>query len=1063
MVPYEWKLTCLFYMCLLLVFSDQSGITSKIGLCNNAPSDGLKIICSQLQNWDFEVRHHHSASTFSATWTSWTSSTEYSDSQRRWTSSSSSWSAWSSWSTWSSWSSYASHTKPGRYPGSGYETTEAGYGRPSGAIAGAPSGQQAVQSTVSCNSQPDIKATACESSSQTDMYTYRLQTQQPPLDGQRSYYAIRSDGSAGSPYSRQPAVSDAYQRPFQAPVQPLNTYQPLSGSPDSRQRTPYSQPDRPSHHGSYGATYSSSADLPGHGRQGPSISPGYDRLPGADYSSGAVAPSAGKETRTYSSTSPHSSSSSAPYRQHLVISSSAYSRPDKAGYSSQSQSNNWQPITNRGYNEDLFSMNQKTVGPPGYHSEGNGGRDYPPTDSQGTSSRSMYESGADVYQSPSSKKQSVPDSGTQHSIPGYGPSDAAYSRSPGAAYSQPRLPAQSSSSSNIVGTYTSYPRQSNLDAGYSRQPDQSYSDLRNTSLSYTISSGSRNDYSQSPDPSVRQQKLVINYPLRQQTSVTSASEAHSRPAHLRQPPPNDAGDMGRTRSGAKPKYESGNLNPNSYVARDPSNPYECMDLLCLCGYIKGVVVRSECILPSGSKLQPALRKEYRQLSSSERERFHRAIHELKRSGEYDRITHWHSHPEYSGGAHSGPAFLPWHREFLKRFEIGLRLIDPSVALPYWDSTLDDQLEQPSDTCLFTDQLMGEADAVGNVISGFASSWQTPEGKPRLRREVGLHGRLLNEEDIRIVMSQNDVSDVLAYSAPSEGCHKSRDWTCLEYSHANVLIWVGGEMFQQITSANDPLFFLHHAFVDRIWEDWRQQKQPANERSSAYPHDTEQCSSEEHFSQSAMRPFSPLRNIDGVSEAYTRDLYTYSPRPTCDLQREESCSNEFLFCDKSHGQVHCASKIRNGGNCDGFVNGERPCLHGDCINNVCISTTMMNENGVVRTRSVGSSNAQITTESVSCFNEHECCSIWSKKGECETNHEQMLKWCKASCHYCVPSYDLQDECSDRHDKCPVWAQKDECTRNPFWMHENCRSSCERCSKKRTNLCSNIRIPVGESSL
>uniref|UniRef100_A0A0M3IWB1 Uncharacterized protein n=1 Tax=Ascaris lumbricoides TaxID=6252 RepID=A0A0M3IWB1_ASCLU len=63
------------------------------------------------------------------------------------------------------------------------------------------------------------------------------------------------------------------------------------------------------------------------------------------------------------------------------------------------------------------------------------------------------------------------------------------------------------------------------------------------------------------------------------------------------------------------------------------------------------------------------------------------------------------------------------------------------------------------------------------------------------------------------------------------------------------------------------------------------------RSLAYPPDLPQCSSEDHFARSPMRPFSPLRNIDGVADRYTLHLYKYAPRPSCSRGHDQQCASE----------------------------------------------------------------------------------------------------------------------------------------------------------------------------
>ncbi|VDP41938.1 unnamed protein product [Heligmosomoides polygyrus] len=243
-----------------------------------------------------------------------------------------------------------------------------------------------------------------------------------------------------------------------------------------------------------------------------------------------------------------------------------------------------------------------------------------------------------------------------------------------------------------------------------------------------------------------------------------------------------------------------------------SSIYQCMDLPCVCTYLKGnLAPNGDCTLPNKQLLKKAVRKELRMLSDDELRRYYAAVRTLKNS-------------TVVGGAHSGPAFLPWHREFIKRYEFALRQVDPSVTLPYWDSTLESALDRPADSALFSPEMEGGTDAQGMVNSGPFVNFRTLEGRPNIKRAVGAQGAPMKQADIDFVMRQSQVDQVLAFSAPRQGCPYRTDYNCLEYTHGNVHIFVGGDMFDTSTSANDPIFYLHHCFIDFIWEQWRQQRQ-----------------------------------------------------------------------------------------------------------------------------------------------------------------------------------------------------------------------------------------------
>uniref|UniRef100_A0A183C149 ShKT domain-containing protein n=1 Tax=Globodera pallida TaxID=36090 RepID=A0A183C149_GLOPA len=356
-----------------------------------------------------------------------------------------------------------------------------------------------------------------------------------------------------------------------------------------------------------------------------------------------------------------------------------------------------------------------------------------------------------------------------------------------------------------------------------------------------------------------------------------------------------------------------------------ATPYECMDLGCLCEYVGGKRQEGSniCQLANGQPLRKALRKEYRMLTDDERARYHAALKAIKKSGEYDNFARIHSDPAIVGGAHSGPAFLPWHREYLKRMEIALRQVDPTIAIPYWDSSLEAQLPTPADSHLFTKEFMGSTDEQGNLVYGHFANWKTIEGT-NIRRRVGTDEKEkgFTENEINWFLSQVQIDQILAFSAPEPGI-----------THGGVHTFVGGllplpngtdeadgDMADSPRAANDPIFYMLHSFVDFLWEMWRQSKQTRENRETEYPMDNAQCASPQHFGSALMRPFEPWENRDGLSNNYTDNLYEYGPRPTC--QMGPNCGSKLLFCDRSHGQPpHCAAKVRPGGNCTGFINGE----------------------------------------------------------------------------------------------------------------------------------------------
>lgn len=155
------------------------------------------------------------------------------------------------------------------------------------------------------------------------------------------------------------------------------------------------------------------------------------------------------------------------------------------------------------------------------------------------------------------------------------------------------------------------------------------------------------------------------------------------------------------------------------------------------------------------------------------------------------------------GQHNNGLFLPWHRLQLLHLE---RIIagltgHTTFAIPYWDSQ--EHLTLPSwitdeDALLYERQRARGVDTLDFNAARWARS-------PYMSR--------LTSDDFETFAGKLPTGAGMV-----EG-----------YGHNYIHELVGGLMKRLTTAASDPIFWLHHSNVDRVWATWH-----ARQAASAYP-------------------------------------------------------------------------------------------------------------------------------------------------------------------------------------------------------------------------------------
>ena len=205
-----------------------------------------------------------------------------------------------------------------------------------------------------------------------------------------------------------------------------------------------------------------------------------------------------------------------------------------------------------------------------------------------------------------------------------------------------------------------------------------------------------------------------------------------------------------------------------------------------------------------------VRKNAQTLTPAERDRFVAAMATLNGGGS----GRFHDFREMHVSVadleeHGNVGFLPWHRAYLLDLERELQAIDPSVTLPYW------RFDQPAPN-LFTRDFIGVSNSAGSVEFTPAhplNTWQT-DGQPGILRTPGF-----DTTSGAPALRTEAQTIALGGAAPNATYDAFRVMEGNPHGSAHTS-FVGGYIRSKQTAARDPLFFMLHANVDRMWAKWQ---------------------------------------------------------------------------------------------------------------------------------------------------------------------------------------------------------------------------------------------------
>lgn len=195
----------------------------------------------------------------------------------------------------------------------------------------------------------------------------------------------------------------------------------------------------------------------------------------------------------------------------------------------------------------------------------------------------------------------------------------------------------------------------------------------------------------------------------------------------------------------------------------------------------------------------SIRKDYREFTGQEVTDYNNALQTLFQQGVVSDLANHHA-SHFGSDIHAqggnGSQFLTWHRFFILDYEYMLRGTNSAnnyLTLPYWDWTTDNS----ATNSLFWDNYF--------LLRSNFTSWGVTRANT---------GTLPTQANI-----STNLGMTTFYTTATSSSSISPDFSHrLEHWHNLVHGWVGGTM-NSTTSPLDPIFYLHHNMVDKIWQQW----------------------------------------------------------------------------------------------------------------------------------------------------------------------------------------------------------------------------------------------------